>query len=92
MADELSVDTASLNAGAASSEAAAAGLTGTTLSGSTSTQPSAGGVAAVNAALTALQGRQTARITGQAGDMTTGAAAYTSTDGDGSDAIGAVSV
>lgn len=52
-----------------------------------STQPSAGGVAAVNAAVTALQGRQTARITGQAGDMATGAAAYTSTDGDGSDAI-----
>ncbi|MDO0975536.1 hypothetical protein Q0E16_15800 [Mycolicibacterium frederiksbergense] len=55
-------------------------------------QPSAGGVTAVNAALTALQGRQSARITGQAGDISTGAAAYARTDSDGSDAITSVEV
>ncbi|WNG80601.1 hypothetical protein C6A86_020625 [Mycobacterium sp. ITM-2016-00316] len=55
-------------------------------------QPSAGGVTAVNAALTALQGRQSARIAGQAGDISTGAAAYARTDSDGSDAITSVEV
>lgn len=92
MAGELNVDSGGLNAAAASSETAAAGLAGTTPGGTTSTQPSAGGVAAVNAALTALQGRQSTRITGQATDMTTSAAAYTRTDADGSDAITTVSV
>ncbi|CAM3793221.1 hypothetical protein H7J08_00750 [Mycobacterium frederiksbergense] len=92
MANQLNVDTGGLSAGAASSEATAAGLTSSTPGRSTSTQPSACGVAAVNAALTALQGRQSARITGQAADMSTGASAYARTDADGSDAITTVSV
>lgn len=92
MADALNVDTGGLTAAAADSEAAAAGLAGTTLSGATSTQPSAVGVGMVNAALSALQTRQSTRITGQAADMATGAAAYTRTDADGSDAITTVSV
>lgn len=92
MAGELRVDTSGLNAGAASSEASAASLVGTALTGSMSTQPSAGGVAAVNTALAAVQGRQSARITGQASDMSTGAAAYGRTDADSSDTIDAVRV
>lgn len=92
MAGELEVDTAGLRSAAANSEATAAGLTSSTISESTSTQPSSGGVASVNATLTALQARQFARITGQSGDMSTGAAAYTRTDSDGSDAITSVKV
>lgn len=92
MAGELNVDSGGLNAGAANSEAAAAGLAGTAPSGATSTQPSAGGVASVNAALAALQTRQSARITGQAADMSTSAAAYTRTDDAGADALRAVQV
>ncbi|CAM3747790.1 hypothetical protein H7J08_02570 [Mycobacterium frederiksbergense] len=92
MAGELNVDTGGLRSGAASSEATAAGLASGPFSGSSSMQPSAGGVTAVNAALTALQGRQSARITGQAGDISTGAAAYARTDSDGSDAITSVEV
>lgn len=92
MAGELNVDTGGLRAAAASSEATAAGLAGNTPGAGTSTQPSAAGAAAVNAALTALQGRQSARITGQAADMSTGASAYARTDADGSDAITTVSV
>ncbi|CDO08069.1 hypothetical protein C1S82_18405 [Mycolicibacterium cosmeticum] len=92
MTGELILDTGGLNAGAARSEATAASLIGTTFTMSMNSQPSAGGVAAVNAALSAVQGRQSTRITGQAGDMTTGAAAYTKTDTDGSGAITAVSV
>lgn len=87
MANELNVDTGGLRAGGAASEATASGLIGTALSSGTSSQPSAAGVGAVNAALTALQGRQSARITGQAGDMTTGAASYTRTDADGADSL-----
>ena len=52
MAGERNVDTGGLCAGAANSEATAAGLTNGTPGGSMSTQPSAAGVAAVNAALT----------------------------------------
>ena len=49
MASELNVDTGGLRAGAANSEATAAGLAGNAPGAGTSTQPSAGGVAAVNA-------------------------------------------
>ncbi|MCZ0730909.1 hypothetical protein [Mycolicibacterium iranicum] len=92
MAGDLKVDTGGLSAGAASSEITAASLAGTALSNSTSTQPSAAGVAAVNATLAALQGRQSIRITDQAGDMSSGAAAYGRADADASDAINAVQV
>ena len=92
MSGELNVDVGSLHTGAASSDNAAASLAGTALSNSTNTQPSAAGVAAVNAALAALRGRQSIRITDQAGDMSSGAAAYGRADADGSDAINAVQV
>ena len=92
MAGERNVDTGGLCAGAANSEATAAGLTNGTPGGSMSTQPSAAGVAAVNAALTGARARQSARITGQAADMGTGAAAYARTDGEGSDVITTASV
>ena len=85
MSGELNVDVGGLHTGAASSDNAAASLAGTALSNSTNTQPSAAGVAAVNAALAALRGRQ-------AGDMSSGAAAYGRADADGSDAINAVQV
>ncbi|MFN6549538.1 hypothetical protein ACP6C7_03920 [Mycolicibacterium septicum] len=50
-------------------------------------------MAAINAALTSVQGRQSARMTGQAGDLTTSSARYDTTDSDGRDAIsGTVSV
>ncbi|MBE5488563.1 hypothetical protein E3G71_001064 [Mycobacteroides abscessus] len=93
MANELHVDAAGLRSAANSSTAVAAGLTSTATSNPTSSQPSAAGVAAVNAALTSAQSRQSQRITGQAGDLTTGSARYDKTDTDGRDAIsGTVSV
>ncbi|WNG79977.1 type VII secretion target [Mycobacterium sp. ITM-2016-00316] len=92
MADELEVDTAGLRTAAANSEATATGLTGAGFSGATSAQPSGGGVAAVNAALTSLRTRQSARITGQAGDLSTASARYDTTDEGGAGAITAVSV
>ncbi|MFD3038533.1 type VII secretion target [Mycolicibacterium senegalense] len=87
MANELHVDAAGLRSAANSSDAVAAGLTSTGTSDPTSSQPSAAGVAAMNAALTSVQGRQSARMTGQAGDLTTSSARYDTTDTDGRDAI-----
>jgi hypothetical protein len=93
MANELHVDAAGLRSAASSSTTVAAGLTSTATSNPTSFQPSAAGVAAVNAALTSVQGRQSARMTDQAGDLTTSSARYDTTDSDGRDAIsGTVSV
>ena len=87
MANELSVDAAGLRSAANSSTGIAAGLTSTATSNPTSSQPSAAGVAAMNTALTSVQGRQSARMTGQAGDLTASSARYDSTDTDGRDAI-----
>lgn len=87
MANELHVDAAGLRSAANSSEGVAAGLTGTGTSNPTSTQPSAAGVAAVNAALASTQSSQSARMTSQAGDLTTSSARYDSTDSDGRDSI-----
>lgn len=87
MANELEVDAGGLQTAASSSEAAAAGLTNTAFSSATSAQPSGAGVAAINAALTAVRQRQSDRITGQAGDLTTSSALYEATDSDGGEAI-----
>lgn len=87
MANELEVDAGGLRTAASSSEVVAAGLTGGQFDAAASSQPSGAGVAAVNAALTSLQQRQSARITGQAGDLTTSSALYEATDSDGGDAI-----
>ncbi len=46
----------------------------------------------MNAALTSVKSRQSARITGQADDLSVSSARYDSTDTDGGDAITAVSV
>lgn len=50
------------------------------------------GMAAVNAALTAVQARHAQRVTGQAGDMSVSSARYDTTDEDGGEAITTVSV
>lgn len=92
MADELEVDTGGLRSAAANSESTAGTLTGAGLTDATSTQPSGGGVAAVNAALASVRTRQSARITGQAGDMSTASARYDTTDEDEAGAISTVSV
>ncbi|TVY05082.1 hypothetical protein FPV58_06520 [Mycolicibacterium porcinum] len=87
MANELHVDAAGLRSAANSSAGAAADLTGAGASNPTSSQPSAAGVAAMNAALTSVQNRQSARMTGQASDLTTSSARYDTTDTEGRDAI-----
>lgn len=93
MANGLEVDAAGLRIASASSDAVAAGLTGADAGNPSATHHSAAGVAAMNAALTSVQGRQSARMTGQAGDLSVSSARYDSTDSDGRDAIsGTVSV
>lgn len=93
MANELHVDAAGLRSAANSSDAAAAGLTSTGAGNPTSSHPSAVGVAAMNAALTSVQQRQSARMTGQASDLSVSSARYDTTDADGREAIsGTVSV
>lgn len=92
MADELEVDTGGLLSAAGNSEATAAGLTDAGFSGATSAQPSGAGVGAVNAALTSVRTRQSQRITGQAGDMSTASARYDTTDEGEAGAISTVSV
>ncbi len=87
MANELHVDAAGLRSAASSSTAVAAGLTSTATSNPTSSQPSAAGVAAMNTALTSVQGRQSARMTDQADDLSVSSARYDTTDADGRDAI-----
>lgn len=87
MANELEVDASGLRVAAASSELAATALSGVGAGGPSSSHPSAAGVAAVNAALAATQGRQSTRITGQAEDLSVSSARYDSTDSDGRDAI-----
>ncbi|MGV0781277.1 hypothetical protein [Mycolicibacterium sp. XJ775] len=88
MANELNVDASGLRAAAASSGAVVAtALNGAEPGRPSSSYPSATGVAAVNAALAALQGRQEKRMTGQAGDLSSSSARYDATDTDGGDAI-----
>ncbi|OBB10242.1 hypothetical protein A5761_27975 [Mycolicibacterium setense] len=92
MANELQVDAAGLRAAAAGSDGIAAGLTGGSFDSAASAQASGAGVAAVNAALTSVKSRQSARITGQADDLSVSSARYDTTDGEGGDAITTVSV
>lgn len=86
MANELNVNSDGLRIAAADSETATAALAGDS---GTSTNA---GIAAMDAALASLRRRQADRISGQAGDLTTGGARYDTTDGDGGDAIATVSV
>ncbi|WP_124712892.1 type VII secretion target [Mycolicibacterium nivoides] len=92
MANELEVDAGGLRVAAAGSDGLAAGLAGGSFDAAASAQPSGAGVAAMNAALTSVKSRQSARITGQADDLSVSSARYDSTDTDGGDAITAVSV
>ncbi len=92
MANELQVDPNGLLGAAESSDTVATSLVASETAAPPSTQPSGGGVAAVNAALAAVQNRQRIRITGQAHDLTVSSAKYERTDTEGSDAIAAVSV
>ncbi|WKG05765.1 hypothetical protein [Mycolicibacterium sp. HK-90] len=87
MANGLEVDASGLRVAAGSSELAATELNGTWPGGPSSSNPSGTGVAAVNAALAAVQGRQSARMTGQAGDLAVSGARYDAMDSDGGDAI-----
>lgn len=87
MANELEVDVSGLRVAAGSSELAATALSGAGTGGPSSSHPSVAGVAAVNAALAAVQDRQSARMTGQAGDLAVSGARYDTTDSDGGDAI-----
>ncbi|KHO21127.1 type VII secretion target [Mycolicibacterium setense] len=92
MANGLEVDSGGLRAAAAGSDGIAAGLSGGSFDTPRSTQPSGAGVAAVNAALTSVRSRQSARMTGQADDLSASSARYDATDTDGGDAITTVSV
>lgn len=87
MANALHVDAVGLRVAATSSDALAATLTGTDAGNPSATHRSAVGVAAVNAALTSVQGRQSARMTGRAGDLTTSSARYHTADSDRPDGI-----
>jgi hypothetical protein len=89
---DLRVDVGGLHTAAASSGDIAAELTGAASGSSTSSHPSAAGVTAVDAAISATRQRQSTRISGQATDLTTGAGHYENTDGDGGQAITTVSV
>lgn len=89
---ELEVDPHGMRTAATNSEATARALTNAGLAEVTTSQPSGKGVDAVNAAVKSAQRRQSQRITDQANDMSTGAAAYSRTDSEGSDAITAVQV
>ncbi|SKM38036.1 Uncharacterised protein [Mycobacteroides abscessus subsp. abscessus] len=92
MANGLEVDAAGLRIAAASSDAVAAGLTGADTGNPNASHRSAAGVAAMNAALTSVQERQTSRMTGQAGDLSVSSARYDTTDGDAAGTITTVSV
>ncbi|MGV0812321.1 hypothetical protein ABQF34_10200 [Mycolicibacterium boenickei] len=92
MANGLEVDAGGLRIAAAGSDGIAAGLAGESFDAAPSTQPSAAGIAAVNAALASAKSRQSQRITGQADDLLVSGARYDTTDTDGGDAITTVSV
>lgn len=87
MANELHVDAAGLRNAANSSEGVAARLTGSGISNPNAVHRSAAGVAAMNAALTSVQNRQSARIIGQASDLSVSGARYSTSDTDGRDSI-----
>ncbi|KMV15907.1 hypothetical protein ACT17_22655 [Mycolicibacterium conceptionense] len=92
MANELNVNADGLRMAAASSDATAAALAGTARGVPSLPQPSSAGVAAVNAALSAVQGRQSNRIADQADHLAVSGARYDTTDSDGADSITTVSV
>ena len=81
MANELEVDSGDLRVAAAGSDALAGALKGAAARSSFGGQPSAAGVAALDAAINAVRARQSARVSGQAGDLSVAGARYDDTDG-----------
>ena len=92
MANELEVDAGGLRVAASSSDGIAAGLSGGPFDAVSSSHPSGAGVAAVNAALASVKSRQSARMTGQADDLSVSSVRYDTTDSDGRDAISTTTV
>lgn len=94
MSGELRVDVDGLRSAGANSGALAAGLSGGGADAGTTgtTHPSAAGIAAMDAAITSVLGRQSTRLTGQADALTTSSANYEATDTGGGQAITTVSI
>lgn len=81
MGNELEVVSGDLRAAAADSDAVAGTLAGVAGGGSTGAQPSAAAVAALDYAISGVRARQSARVSGQAGDLTAAGTRYDDTDG-----------
>lgn len=93
MAKDLDVDTGGLRAAAFGGEQIAAGLlAGSSGSAAVSARPSGAGIAALDAAGTAVRTRQANRITGQAGDVAIAGGRYDETDGGSAETIASVPV
>lgn len=92
MANDLQVDANGLRGAAAASEDIAFSLASGQTGGTAVAQPSGAGVDAMNAAVLSLQGRQSGRITEQAGDLTVGGATYERADSEGAGSITTVPV
>lgn len=92
MANDLQVDANGLRGAAVASEVIASSLASGPIDGTTVAQPSGAGVDAMNAAVLSLQGRQSSRIAGQAGDLTVGGSTYEQTDSEGAHSITTVPV
>jgi len=82
MADQLSVDSAGLSSAASRSADIADALAATGSGLGARSQSSDVGVAAVDAAFTALRARASRKATQQAANLGTASAVYTHTDGD----------
>lgn len=91
MANDLNVSADGLRVAAVASHNVAAGLTDVA-AGTGRTQPSSAGVAALNTAWASASSRQSARMSGQADDLSVSSARYDSTDGGSADAITTVSL
>ena len=87
MGNELEVNSGDLRAAAARSDAVAGTLAGAAAGASTGAQPSTAGVAALDSAVSAMRARQSARVSGQAGDLSVAGARYDDTDGGGAEDI-----
>ncbi|MHC9296657.1 hypothetical protein ACRCUN_29690 [Mycobacterium sp. LTG2003] len=79
MANDLRVDPGGLRAGAISSEMIAAELTAETVDAAL-VSPTHTGVSAMDAAVSAARGRQSTRVSAQAGDMLAGASRFEAVD------------
>lgn len=83
----LEVNAGGLRVAAANSDDAATSLTSAATDGPTGSRPSSAGVSAFDAAIDAVRGRQSSRITGQASALSAGASRYDGTDRADAEAI-----